>query len=131
MLTFKEQLDVSHQLEEELNQIDLMEGGTAASRLKRASRKMIARGKVGKKVLKGGGKTIGRTHILRGNKLVKRKKMVSRTQQKMRGIKSGRVMARHQKKMHTARIKNASKNLGLKRLLGVQRTKTNRKLGLG
>jgi len=137
MRTFKEQIHEIYQLEEEIIQelteelaeIELMEGDTAASRLKRSARKLVAMGKAGRKSLKAGGKFIARSHILRGNKFVKRNKLVTKSQQKLRGIKSGRVMKRMKKKLHTAKLKNMSKNKGLKRLLGIQRLKTQRKLG--
>jgi len=134
MKSFKEQINevyqVSEDLIQELAEINLMEGGTAADRLKRSARKLVAKGKLGRYSIKAGGKVAGRTHILKGNKFVKRKTTVTKSQQKMRGIKSGRVMKRMQKKLHTAKLKNMSKNKGLKRLLGLQRKKTNRKLGI-
>ena len=137
MKTFKEQIQEIYQLDEEIIQelneelaeIELMEGDSAASRLKRSARQLVAMGKAGRKSLKAGGKCIARSYILRGNKFVKRKKAITKSQQKIRGIKSGRVMKRMKKKLHTAKLKNMSKNKGLKRLLGIQRLKTQRKLG--
>lgn len=108
----------------------LQEKANARDRLKRAGRKIVALGKLGGKALKGGGKVVGRTLRLgKGNKFKKKKKATSISQQKVRGIKSRRVMKRFKNKLHVGRIKNATKNRFVKYQNAIKRKRTTKRLG--